>query len=125
MSDDSVVVSAQRDEIGRRDSSEIRPLREQNAALELEVLMVRDWAAAQGLRLGDVRRQLEEERLHGTNYRAHIARLEAALHEASQRARLANQLQREIEALKASNTWRLGRCVLAPVRLLKRLLRRS
>lgn len=125
MSDDSVVVSTQSDEIARRNSAEIRPLREQNVALELEVLMVRDWAAAQGLRLGEVRRQQVEDRVHGPNYRAHIARLEAALGEASQQARQARQLRRELEALKASTTWKVGRLLLGPVRLLKRLLRRG
>lgn len=125
MSDDSVVDSTFRDDAARREAAEIRPLRARNAELELEVLKVRDWAAAQGAHLGDLRHQLEVARLHDTNHRAHIARLEAALADALKGGRRADRLRREVEEMRASATWRVGRIVLTPVRALKRLTRRG
>ena len=116
---------ARNDAHSRRNSVEIPPLREQNAALELEVLAVRDWAAAQGIKVGDIRRQLDLAKIDGANHRDHIARLEAALAEASTAARHAGRLRQELEDLKASTTWKTGRVVLSPVRLLKRMLRRG
>lgn len=125
MSDDVVIGGSNDDQHERREVAQIRPLRSQEAALELEVLKVRDWAAAQGVLLGDLRRQLELAKLDDANHRAHIARLEAALGEASKRARQVERLRRELEDVRASTTWRIGRLATTPVRVVKRLLRRG
>ncbi|NQW68464.1 MAG: hypothetical protein HQ454_04095 [Acidimicrobiaceae bacterium] len=52
---------------------------------------------------------------------AHIARLEVALATAQQEHRDAQQLRHELQALHSPTTWRLGRLVLLPVRVAKRL----
>lgn len=125
VSDDSVVHSVPSDDAERRRSAEIPPLRASVAALELEIMQVRDWAASQGTHLGDLRHKLETAAIDDRNHRDHIARLEVALAEMSKRAAQADRLRRELEAVRSSATWRAGRIVLGPVRVLKSLLRRG
>lgn len=125
MSDDSVVDSVPSDDAERRNAVGIPPLRQSIAALELEVMKVRDWAASQGTHLGDLRHQLERAAIDDRNHRDHIARLEAALAEMSKRAAQADRLRRELDSVRSTATWRAGRVVLSPVRALKSLLRRG
>ncbi len=125
MSDDSVVHSVPSDDAERRNAVGIPPLRQSVAALELEIMKVRDWAASQGTHLGDLRHKLERAAIDDRNHRDHIARLEEALAETSKRAAQADRLRRELESVRASTTWRAGRVVLGPVRALKSLLRRG
>lgn len=121
-------------------SQELRRALEQRAAYELEVLNARDHAISQAAHIGELRHRLikqaaalelrhHEFEIHTGNYRAHIARLEAALAEASRGAtraeKLRGVLETELVAIRASATWKAGRIVMSPVRLLKRLLRRS
>lgn len=125
MSDDSVVHSVPSDDAERRNAVGIPPLRQNIAALELEVMKVRDWAASQGTHLGDLRHRLERAAIDDRNHRDHIARLEAALAEMSKRAAQADRLRRELDSVRSTATWRAGRFVLAPVRAVKSLLRRG
>lgn len=104
--------------------------------MELEVLNSRDFAVGQAAQIGELRHRLVKQaaglelhryefEIHATNYRQHIARLEAALAEATSAAAQADRLRREIIGLRASAAWRLGRFLLLPIRVMKRLLRRG
>ena len=111
---------------------ELQALRAKQAGLELEVLNSRDRAHSQSEAVGQLRHQsarqdslfdqrASELAIHESNRIAHIARLEAALAAAQQERRDAKQLQHELQSLKSSLTWRLGRLILLPVRAAKRL----
>ena len=111
---------------------ELQALRAKQAQLELEVLNSRDQAHGQSEAVGQLRHQsarqdalfdqrTNELAIHEANRLAHIARLEAALAAAQQERRDAKQLQHELQSLKSSVTWRLGRLALLPVRVAKRL----
>ena len=111
---------------------ELQALRAKQAGLELEVLNSRDRAHRQSEAVGQLRHQsarqdslfdqrASELAIHESNRIAHIARLEAALAAAQQERRDAKQLQHELQSLKSSLTWRLGRLILLPVRAAKRL----
>ena len=107
--------------------------------LELEVLNSRDHAVGRAAEIGEWRYRLirqaavYEQRLrdresHEANHLAHIARLEAALQGAAQ-ARQQNfsgvgDLRRELDALRGSTTWRLGRLLMLPIRILRLVVRR-
>jgi hypothetical protein len=147
VSDESLVDAVRRDaaELRLRNElriikEELRQVQEHRAAFELEVLNSRDYAVGQAVQIGELRfrlikqaavyegriRQLQSDYLvHETNHRQHIARLEAALNEAASVAASAERLRREIADLRSSATWRLGRLLLLPVRVVKRLLRRG
>ena len=128
MSDDALLDAAIRDATELRLTTALRAALEQKAAYELEVLNARDHAAAQAALIGELRHQLKAAReleIHDKNHRDHIARLEAALREASRGANQADALRREIATLKNSSTWKIGRLVLRPIRVMKRLLRRG
>jgi hypothetical protein len=119
--------------------NELRLSRQRQTVLELEVLNSRDHAVGRAAEIGEWRYRLirqaavYEQRLrdresHEANHLAHIARLETALQGAAQ-ARQQNfsgvgDLCREIDTLRASTTWRLGRLLMLPIRILRRIARR-
>jgi len=136
VSDESLVDAARHDAIALRLNTELRVVRAERAAMELEVLNSRDFAVGQAAQIGDLRNRLikqaaalelrrHEFEIHTTNYRQHIERLETALAETASVAASADRLRREIADLRSSATWRLGRLLLLPVRVAKRLLRRD
>ena len=140
VSDESLVDAARHDVIALRLNTELRVVRAERAAMELEVLNSRDFAVGQAAQIGELQfrlikqaaiherrvRQLQSDHLvHETNHRQHIVRLEAALTETASVAASADRLRREIADLRSSATWRLGRLLLLPVRVAKRLLRRD
>ena len=147
VSDESLVDAVRRDaaELRLRNElriikEELRQVQEHRAAFELEVLNSRDYAVGQAVQIGELRfrlikqaavyerhlQQLQSDHfVHDVNHRQHIARLEAALNEAASVAASADRLRREIADLRSSATWRLGRLLLLPVRVVKRLLRRG
>ena len=128
MSDDALLDAAVRDATELRLTTALRAALEQKAAFELEVLNARDHAAAQAAMIGELRYQMRfarEWEIHDKNHREHIARLEEALRLATPGANQADALRREIAALKNSSTWKAGRLVLRPVRVMKRMLRRG
>lgn len=107
--------------------------------LELEVLNSRDHALGRAAEIGEWRYRLirqaavYEQRLrdresHEANHKAHIARLETALQAAGRAIQQnfsgAGELRRELDALRASTTWRLGRLLMLPIRILQRVVRR-
>jgi len=128
VSDDAVLDAAVRDATELRLTTALRAALEQKAAFELEVLNARDHAAAQAAMIGELRYQMRfarEWEIHDKNHREHIARLEEALRLATPGANQADALRREIAAMKNSSTWKAGRLVLRPVRVMKRMLRRG
>ena len=128
MSDDALLDAAIRDATELRLTTALRSALEQKAAFELEVLNARDHAAAQAALIGELRHQLKSARdleIHDKNHRDHIARLEAALREATRAANQVDALRREIASVKNSSTWKIGRMMMRPVRVVKRLLRRG
>jgi hypothetical protein len=128
VSDDALLDAAVRDATELRLTTALRAALEQKAAFELEVLNARDHAAAQAAMIGELRYQMRfarEWEIHDKNHREHIARLEEALRLATPGANQADALRREIAALKNSSTWKAGRLVLRPVRVMKRMLRRG
>ena len=140
VSDESLVDAARHDAIALRLNTELRVIRAERAAMELEVLNSRDFAVGQAVQIGELRfrlikqaavferhlQQLQSDHfVHDVNHRQHIARLEAALAETASVAASADRLRREIADLRSSATWRLGRLLLLPVRVAKRLLRRD
>jgi hypothetical protein len=140
VSDESLVDAVRRDAAELRLITELRVVRAERAAMELEVLNSRDFAVGQAVQIGELRfrlikqaavyerhlQQLQSDHfVHDVNHRQHIARLEGALNEAASVAASADRLRREIADLRSSATWRLGRLLLLPVRVAKRLLRRD
>ena len=144
MSDITPLTDVARDAAVIRLTNELRLANERLATLELEVLNSRDHAIGRAAEVGELRhrllaqaamyeRRLSEARhahtTHDTNHRAHIAQLEDALAAASTAARVENRkasvLNADLERLRTSFTWKLGRTLMWPVRLLKRLIRRA
>ncbi|MFM8958376.1 MAG: hypothetical protein ACKOJH_13365 [Actinomycetota bacterium] len=136
MSDESLVDAARRDAELLRLTTELRALRALNSRFELEVLNSRDFAVGQAAQIGELRHKLmkqaalmelrlHESEIHSGNYREHIARLESALAESAKTAAHVEVLRRELTATRSSTTWRLGRVLMFPVRVVKRLLRRG
>lgn len=136
MSDDVRHQTAQDDAELAKITQSLRRALEQRAHFELEVLNARDHAIVQSAQIGELRHRLikqaallEQRRndylIHSENYLAHIARLEAALADATRKAAVAESLRRELAASRESTTWKAGRIVMLPVRAMKRLLRRT
>ena len=98
--------------------------------LEMQLLHSRDFAIGAIAEAGEARaviagldRRAIEAETHVANHVAHIARLEEALREIHPMLRRADARAREADAMRASATWRIGRLVMLPVRLLRRLTR--
>ncbi|MFM7081981.1 MAG: hypothetical protein ACKOYI_08505 [Actinomycetota bacterium] len=140
MSDESLVDAARRDAELLRLTTELRALRALNSRFELEVLNSRDFAVGQAAQIGELRHKLikqaalmelrlHESEIHSGNYREHIARLESAVAEVAAKVTALNtsnhELRVELTQTRASTTWRLGRVLMFPVRVVKRLLRRG
>lgn len=119
--------------------NQLRLAHQRQTVLELEVLNSRDHALGRAAEIGEWRYRLirqaavYEQRLrdresHEANHKAHIARLETALQEAGraiqQKFSGAGELRRELDALRASTTWRLGRLLMLPIRILRRVIGR-
>lgn len=133
MSDTAPLTDFAREATVIRLTNELRLTNERLAALELEVLNSRDHAIGRATEVGELRhRLLAQSQAHATddtNHRAHIARLEEALVTASAATRDAQRsaasTHAELTRTKASFTWKLGRTMMWPVRVLKRLVRRA
>ncbi len=141
----------QRDESTIRLQLQLQQALHECAEFELQVLNSRDHALGQAAEIGALRfrivkqaatyeQRLNDQSTHITNHLAHISRLESAHAEANQRANVLEaqrqelialrssvlEAQRqELIALRSSTTWKIGRFFMLPVRVLKRLTRRS
>lgn len=89
---------------------------------QLRLLETRDFAIGAAARSGEMQLRLDtmsatnrDLNVHIENHLAHIERLETAL--AARTAKL--------DLVYASTTWRIGRMMMLPVRLIRRVLKRS
>ena len=84
--------------------NEFRFAKARLAALELEILNGRDHAIGQTAELATVRHELATVR--------HALRQETAA------------VRQELAAVRSSTTWKIGRCFMLPIRVLRRIGRR-
>ncbi len=101
--------------------------------LELALLQSRDFAIGAAAEAGEApayramyvesQKQLGDANAHIASHVAHIQRLESALSDALRMESTNKNLHRQINDLKTSATWRIGRVVLTPLRVIKRIIR--
>ncbi|MFM7650280.1 MAG: hypothetical protein ACKO6O_04710 [Acidimicrobiaceae bacterium] len=101
--------------------------------LELALLQSRDFAigaAAEASEAPIIRamyveseRKLGDANEHIKSHLAHIARLEQALADLLKIEKTNKELRTQIETLHSSATWRIGRKVMLPIRIIKRILK--
>lgn len=101
--------------------------------LELALLQSRDFAIGAAAEAGEApayrARYVESERKlgdaneHIKSHLAHIARLEQALADLLKFEKINKDLRTQIEALHNSATWRIGRKVMLPIRIIKRIVK--
>ena len=119
----------QRDESTIRLQLQLQQALHECAEFELQVLNSRDHALGQAAEIGALHFQLERHVTDIRNHLAHISRLETALLEAGRsvaaQLTMLESSRREVNALRSSTTWKIGRFFMLPVRVLKRLTRRS
>ncbi len=101
--------------------------------LELALLQSRDFAigaAAEASEAPIIRamyveseRQLGDANEHNKSHLAHIARLEQALADLLKIDKANRDLRTQIESLKSSASWRVGRTLMLPIRIVKRIVK--
>lgn len=101
--------------------------------LELALLQSRDFAIGAAAEAGEApayrARYVESERKlgdaneHIKSHLAHIARLEQALADLLKFEKINKDLRIQIETLHNSATWRIGRKVMLPIRIIKRIVK--
>ena len=101
--------------------------------LELALLQSRDFAigaAAEASEAPIIRamyveseRKLGDANEHIKSHLAHIARLEQALADSLKFEKTNKDLRTQIETLHNSATWRIGRIVMLPIRIIKRIVK--
>ena len=101
--------------------------------LELALLQSRDFAIGAAAEAGEApayrARYVESERKlgdaneHIKSHLAHIARLEQALTDLLKFEKTNKDLRTQIETLHNSATWRIGRKVMLPIRIIKRIVK--
>ena len=101
--------------------------------LELALLQSRDFAigaAAEASETPIIRamyveseRRLGDANEHIKSHLAHIARLEQALADLLKFEKINKDLRTQIETLHNSATWRIGRKVMLPIRIIKRIVK--
>ena len=101
--------------------------------LELALLQSRDFAigaAAEASEAPIIRamyveseRKLGDANEHIKSHLAHIARLEQVLADLLKIEKANKELRTQIESLHNSSTWRIGRKVMLPIRIIKRIVK--
>ncbi|HBZ62309.1 MAG: hypothetical protein NWS60_05125 [Ilumatobacteraceae bacterium] len=101
--------------------------------LELALLQSRDFAIGAAAEAGEApayrARYVESERKlgdaneHIKSHLAHIARLEQALADLLKFEKTNKELRIQIESVHNSATWRIGRKVMLPIRIIKRIVK--
>ena len=101
--------------------------------LELALLQSRDFAIGAAAEAGEApayrARYVESERKlgdaneHIKSHLAHIARLEQALADLLKFEKINKDLRTQIVTLHNSATWRIGRKVMLPIRIIKRIVK--
>jgi len=107
--------------------------------MQLRLFETRDFAIGASARAGEMQARLttkeielanaltvnHENGIHIENHLAHIARLEAALAAVEPQIRELNARAAQLDRVYASVTWRLGKFLMLPVRLIRRIVGRS
>ena len=101
--------------------------------LQLALLQSRDFAIGAAAEAGEApayrARYVESERKlgdaneHIKSHLAHIARLEQALADLLKFEKTNKELRIQIESVHNSATWRIGRKVMLPIRIIKRIVK--
>ena len=101
--------------------------------LELALLQSRDFAIGAAAEAGEApiiramyvesERKLGDANEHIKSHLAHIARLEQALADLLKFEKINKDLRTQIETLHNSATWRIGRKVMLPIRIIKRIVK--
>ena len=101
--------------------------------LELALLQSRDFAIGAAAEAGETpiiramyvesERKLGDANEHIKSHLAHIARLEQALADLLKFEKTNKDLRTQIETLHNSATWRIGRKVMLPIRIIKRIVK--
>ena len=101
--------------------------------LELALLQSRDFAIGAAAEAGETpiiramyvesERKLGDANEHIKSHLAHIARLEQALADLLKFEKINKDLRTQIETLHNSATWRIGRKVMLPIRIIKRIVK--
>jgi chromosome segregation ATPase len=94
----------QQEVVELRLANELRVAQARQAALELEILNARDHTIGRAAELANTQHELAVAR----------HQLAAARHQLA-------ALRRELAAVHSSTTWKLGRIVMLPIRILRRL----
>lgn len=68
-------------------------------------------------------RQLGDANAHITSHLAHIARLEEVLIDLSKLHQVNKDLRSQIQQMNSSITWRIGKLIMTPIRVLKRIFK--
>lgn len=100
--------------------------------LELALMQSRDFAIGAAAEAGEaianlnkylyLKDELKDARIHIENHLIHIARLEEALG-ANSRLNEANRVKaRQLELVYKSATWKIGRFIMLPIRILRKLV---
>ena len=97
----------------------IAELRQKVMDLELALLHSRDFAIGAITETGELRLANAEANIHITNYVAHVQQLDERIRRMKKRLRKMARLEAQV----ASRTYKVGRLVMLPVRILKRLAR--
>jgi hypothetical protein len=97
----------------------IAELRQKVMDLELALLHSRDFAIGAIAETGELRLANAEANIHITNYAAMVEELEGRIRKMRKRLRKMARLEAQV----ASRTYKVGRLVMLPVRILKRLAR--
>jgi len=98
--------------------NELRFAKARLAALELEILNGRDHAIGQTAELATVRHELATVRHELATVRHALATVRHALRQETAAVR------QELAAVRSSTTWKIGRCFMLPIRVLRRIGRR-
>ena len=95
--------------------------------LELALLNSRDFAIGASAEAGQIyiesQRQLIDATTHIANHIDHIRRLEEQARNLSSLHQVNIDLRIQLEKLRSSPTWIIGKIIMTPIRILKRLVR--
>lgn len=97
--------------------------------LELSLLQSRDFSIGAVAEVGEMRvvrsqlkDQLKDANIHIKNHLAHIKRLEEAMVELNRASALHRARSAELDRVYNSASWKIGRFVMIPVRILRKIV---
>ena len=97
--------------------------------LELSLLQSRDFSIGTAAEIGEMRvrhfqtkDQLKDANIHIKNHVTHIKRLEEALDELNRASALNRARSAELDRVYNSASWKIGRFVMIPVRVLRKII---